>query len=263
LRSVHSIRNIPYPMVIALASHKGGTGKTTTTLNLGCALARLNKKILLLDLDPQGNLSYSLGIPDTSPSISEVFTGEYKLEEILVQREGMHVAAASMSLADIELSLQPIPNRTNVLREIIEPVRSAYDFILIDCPPSRSLLSVNALTAANYAVIPVLLDVLSIQGLQQVSKTITEIQQTFNKELKILGVLAVNVDTRKKVTWEVFEFIKKHFPVYAFASFIRTNVKLIEAPSHGQTIYAYAPDSKTTIEYDNLAVEFLKRVNFN
>lgn len=244
-------------MIVALANHKGGTGKTTTTINLGAALSILGKKVLLIDLDPQGNLSYSLGISEENLDISYILSGEKEFEEVVIQVENMDVLPANMRLADIELSMYSVENREYELKELLKTVQSNYDYILIDCPPARSLLTINALTAADYVISTILLDVLSIQGLLHIITTIQEIKQVLNEKLNFLGILAVHVDMRKKLSKEVVNFISKHYDYAFFDTSIRSNVKIAEAPSHGQSVFAYAPQSNGAKEYLLLAEEII------
>lgn len=248
-------------MVIAVANHKGGSGKTTTSVNLGIALANLGKKVLLIDLDPQGNLTYSVGVKEGVPTISDVFRGEKRLDEVIVETEGVEVAPANMSLADIELSIQGVKDRLFVLKYLLEPYKSKYDYILIDCSPSKSLLTINALVAADKVVTSVLLDVLSIQGLNQINKTVFDVKRGFNKSLSFLGILPVNVDLRSNVSRDVLTFIKENFDIPLFKTYIRTNVKIIEAPSYGESIFAYAPASSGAEDYQELAKEIIITLN--
>lgn len=244
-------------MIIAVANHKGGSGKTTTSINLGVAFANLGKKTLLIDLDPQGNLSYSLGISEELPSIFELFTGEKEIQDVIVECEGVDVVPANMNLADIELSIQSVENRLYVLKELIDPIKKNYDFIIIDCSPSKSLLTINALVLADKVISTVLLDVLSIQGLNQIYKTVNDVKNGYNEDLSFLGVLPINVDLRNNISNEVLEFIKENFDLPIFKSYIRSNVKLIEAPSHGESIFEYSPNSNGAKDYFSLAKEIL------
>jgi len=242
-------------MVIAISNHKGGTGKTTTAVNLGVALANLNFKVLLIDLDAQGNLTYSFGIQDTGLSISDVFIGEKKIEEVIIRKEGLDIIPANMQLSDIELSLQSVDDRVYVLKYMLDSIVSNYDFVIIDCPPSRSLLTINALIIADKVISTILLDVLSIQGLNHIRNTVNEIKEVFNEKLSFMGVLAVNTDMRKKISLEVLEFIRQNIDIPILMTNIRANVKITEAPSYGLSVIAYDPTSNGAIDYESLALE--------
>jgi chromosome partitioning protein len=242
-------------MVIAISNHKGGTGKTTTAVNLGVALANLNFKVLLIDLDAQGNLTYSFGIQDTCLSISDVFIGEKKIEEVIIRKEGLDIIPANMQLSDIELSLQSVDDRVYVLKYMLDSIVSNYDFVIIDCPPSRSLLTINALIIADKVISTILLDVLSIQGLNHIRNTVNEIKEVFNEKLSFMGVLAVNTDMRKKISLEVLEFIRQNIDIPILMTNIRANVKITEAPSYGLSVIAYDPTSNGAIDYESLALE--------
>jgi len=244
-------------MVIAIANHKGGSGKTTTTLNLGAALTILGKKVLLIDLDPQGNLSYSLGIDSDVVSIADVIRGANSLEDILVRKEEMDIAPANMDLADIELSIQGVQDRLYVLKNLLSPYVSNYDYVLIDCSPSKSLLTINALVLADKVITTVLLDVLSVQGLNLINRTVFDVRRGFNKSLSFLGVLPVNVDLRSNISREILTFINEKFDIPLFKTHIRSNVKLAETPSFGESVFAYAPNSSGSEDYNELAREII------
>ncbi len=245
-------------MILAIANHKGGTGKTTTAINLGAALALKGKRVLLVDLDPQGNLSYSFGFDENQLDISYVLSEEKSFEEVVIQQEKMDILPATMRLSDIELSMYSVDEREFLLKNLLDSIKQNYDYILIDCSPARSLLTVNALTAADYVMSTILLDVLSIQGLMHIVRTIQEIKMVLNAKLEFLGVLAVNIDLRKKLSKEVIDFVKANYDFSFFQTSIRGNVKVAEAPSHGQSVVAYSPNSNGAKEYILLAEEIIE-----
>jgi chromosome partitioning protein len=213
--------------------------------------------VLIVDLDPQGNLSYSFGVQEDAFEISHVFSGEKSMEEVIVRVEGIDLLPSSMNLADIELSMYSVEDREFYLKELLDGVKSNYDYILIDCSPARSLLTVNALAASDYVMSTILLDVLSIQGLMHIVKTIDDIRESLNPSLDFLGILAVNVDLRKKISREVISFIREHYELSFFDTSIRTNVKIAEAPSHAQSVLTYASNSNGAKEYLLLAEEII------
>jgi chromosome partitioning protein len=244
-------------MVVAIANHKGGSGKTTTTINLGVALSNLGKKVLIIDLDPQGNLSYSLGIPDNVPTIADVFTGEKQLQDIIIEKEGIDIVPSNMFLADIELSIQGVKDRLFVLKYLLDKQLSNYDYILIDCSPSKSLLTINALVFADKVITTILLDVLSVQGLNQINRTVFDVKRGYNKNLSFLGVLPINVDLRSNISKEILTFVDENFDIPILKSYIRSCVKFAEAPSFGESIFSYAPSSSGAEDYQVLAKEII------
>jgi len=245
-------------MITSVINQKGGTGKTTTAVNLASALVRKKKKVLVIDLDPQGNLSYSLGISDFEDSISDALLQKKKIPEIVVEREGIDIAPTDRRLSKLEFGTK---NKISeyLLRDVLRKVKN-YDYVIIDCPPSLSALTLNALSASDNVVIPIQLDVFSIQGLEQIMETINEVKSSFNKKLKIAGVLPVLVDGRKRLTLEIKEYVRKNFKVNMFKSEIRTNVKAAEAPSFGESVIEYSPSSNSAKDYMKFCSEYLRAV---
>lgn len=259
--------------VTTIINQKGGTGKTTTAINLGSALARLNQRVLLIDLDPQANLSYSLAINEPLRTISDAIEGNCPLVDVLHQRENMFVAPAAIDLADTELALIDQPGRENFLyQRLIEspgPSHSRthnnllqdFDHILIDSPPSLSVLAINALNASHHLLIPMQLEVLSLRGLSQLLATVEEFKRVFEKHLNILGVLIVKYNARIRLFGEVKSYIKQNFHEHLFKAAIRDNIRIAEAPSFGQSVVEYSPRSHGAKDYMALAKEFLKIID--
>lgn len=218
---------------------------------------QLGKRVLLIDLDTQGSLTYYLGITSYSATLSEVLRGNKTLTEVLVSKEGMDVAPTSVELADTELAVAGRKRREYILRKLIQEQAQAYDFVLIDSSPSLSVLTVNALVAAEYTLIPILLEVLSVQGLGLVIRTIDRIRSRLNPTLKTLGVLPVMVNTKKQVTQEVYDFLQHNLGVRLLKSYIPDDEQAVEAPSFGQSIIRYAPDSPSAKAYHVLSIELL------
>ncbi len=243
--------------IFSIVNQKGGTGKTTTSLNLGSALAKLGQKVLLVDMDSQGNLGYSLGLDDGS-TIADVFEGTTEIEDIIQQREQMDIVPSDMRLVDIELSLMDMDERHNMLNSKIKHLSKKYDYILIDCPPSLSILAVNSLYASERVIVPMLMEVLSLQGLDQIIQTIEKINASYKKKLVIQGILPVMVDKRRKLSQEVKDYILENYDVKIFNSMIRNNVKASEAPSFGQSVIEYAPSSNSAKDYMDFANEIVK-----
>lgn len=243
--------------VISIVNQKGGTGKTTTCVNLGAALAEMGKKVLLIDFDPQGNLSFCFGLGILPHGMTQVMLGETDLSSIIETSEKVDIASCDISLADVELSLAGYEGRELILDNVLKSLPSVYDFVLIDCAPSLSLLTVNALRASNKVLIPLQLEVLSLQGLSLITETIFQIKETINPTLKILGVLPVMVDIRRKITFEVYDYMKSHFGLPVFKQMVHVDVKAVEAPSFGQSVLAYAPNSEVANEYRAVARELM------
>ncbi|TXK47920.1 ParA family protein [Pontibacter qinzhouensis] len=240
--------------VVAVINQKGGTGKTTTTINLGSALSKLGKKVLLIDLDPQSNLSYSLAVANPDGTLADVLLGTAAIKDILVETGGMWVAPGSNDLVDVEISLVTQPEREKFLKQILAEVKG-FDYVLIDCPPSLSVLTLNALTAAHEVLIPLQMEVLTLQGLDQIMNTISKVKKAFNPKLKIKGIVVVMFDSRRKLSQEVLEYLQENVKEKIFKSHIRLNVKLAEAPSFGKSVLDYDASSNGAKDYKALAEE--------
>jgi len=242
--------------VIAIVNQKGGTGKTTTSVNLSAALANEGKSVLAIDFDPQGNLTYAFGIEDPNYTISDVLRGEQSLGEVLVEREGVMIAPADTSLADVEVSLINEIGREFFLRDSLKGA-DEYEYAIIDCPPSLSLLAVNALVACDVAIVPMQLEVMSLQGLHQIKNTIDRINKSYNKDILIKGILPVMVDSRRNLDKEVEEFIGDNYDIPIFNTHVRTNVRASEAPSFGQSVISYSKKSNSAKDYMAFAKELM------
>ena len=243
--------------IIAIVNQKGGTGKTTTSVNLSAALAGLGKRVLAVDFDPQGNLSYAFGIEEFDLTMSDVLRDDVPLSEVIIEREGLSIVPSDISLADVEVSLINEIGREFFLRDVLEPL-DQYDFIIIDCPPSLSLLAVNAMVASECAIVPMQLEVLSLQGLHQIKRTIERINKSYGKELYIKGILPVMVDTRRNLDKEVEEFISENYDIPIFNTHVRKNVRASEAPSFGKSVISYSQKSTSALDYVAFAKELLK-----
>jgi chromosome partitioning protein len=243
--------------IITIVNQKGGTGKTTTTVNLSVALAKTGKRVLVLDLDSQGNLTYHFGINEADYTMADVFFGDASLRQAMVEREGVHIVPANISLADVELSLTSYNKREYILKEKLDAIADEYDYIMMDCAPSLSVLTINALTAANKVLIPLQLEVLSLQGLSLIMDTIFNIKESINPSISIMGVLPVMVDYRRKITHEVHDYLRNNFGIKVFDSIVKVDVKAIEAPSFGVSVLEYAPDAPSSKAYLEVAEEMV------
>lgn len=246
---------------IAFVNQKGGTGKTTACVNIAAALALKKYKILLIDLDGQANTTISLGIDplEVKRSMYDVLLNHIELEEIVQQspRENLWLAPANIELANSDISLDGHQTR---LKEIIQSYKERFDFLLIDCPPSLSLLTVNALSASDGVIIPILCDYLSLEGLKQLLLSIEKVKNRFNHSLTILGILPNKVDRRRNLTNETLELIKKEFPKEVFKTEIPVCAALAEAPSFGKDIFGYTSWSTGAIAYKEVTTEMLRRI---
>lgn len=244
--------------IISLLNHKGGVGKTTSAINIGAGLVELGRKVLLIDLDPQANLTLSLGIPRQKYTIYEALRGESELVPVTV-REGLDVVISTLDLSSAEMELINEAGREYILRELFEPVVEEYDYIIIDCPPSLGLLTLNALTCCRYVFIPLQTEFLALQGLAKIKQIIDKVRFRLNKKLEIGGVIATMYDSRKVLNRDVVETIKKYFGPKVFNTLIRDNVALAEAPSQRKDIFSYNRSSNGAKDYLSLCKEIIER----
>lgn len=244
--------------VISISNHKGGVGKTTSAINIGAGLNILKKKVLLIDLDPQANLSQSLGIIDSNKNIYGALRGQYKLEPINILK-GLDLIPSTLDLSGAEVELSGEPGREYILKELIDPLRGSYDFIIIDSPPSLGLLTINSFTASDEILIPLQAQYLALQGLAKLVEVVDKIKSRLNKELKIGGVFITQYDSRKVLNRDVVETIQAHFKDQVFKTKIRDNIALAEAPSQGLDIFRYNSKTYGAEDYLALSKEILKR----
>ena len=248
--------------VIAIANQKGGVGKTTSAVNLTASLGRKGKKMLLIDIDPQGNASSGLGVNkrDTQLSTYDILIADAKAEDVLIRTsfENIDVLPASMDLAAAEIELVEAENRVMKLKEALAPIKDRYDFIIIDCPPSLGLITLNALNCCDTLLIPIQCEYYALEGLSQLMGTVRQVKRLYNPQIEIEGVLLTMFDGRLNLTLQVVEEVKKFFPKKVYRTVIPRNLRLSEAPSFGQPVLYYDRASRGSKAYEDLADEFLE-----
>ncbi len=249
--------------IVAIANQKGGVGKTTTAINLSAALAAENKRTLLVDSDPQGNASSGVGVKirKTSLHLYHAFSTNCTLNDIVVKSSvaQLDVIPSNIDLVAAEIEMIDFEKREFRLKNILDPVLAHYDYIIIDCPPSLGLLTLNALTAANSVFIPMQCEYFAMEGLAQLVHSIRSVKKSFNPQLFIEGLVLTMFDKRNKLTYQVADEIKNHFKEQLFETVIPRNVRLSESPSHGQSIFDYDIQSSGAAAYLELVKEFLRK----
>lgn len=249
--------------IIAVANQKGGVGKTTTTINLSACLAEQGQKVLVIDVDPQGNTTSGLGIDknNTENTVYELMLGEASIDDCIYKSvmDDLDVIPSNVNLAGAEIDLIDIDDREYILKKIVNSLKEKYDFIILDCPPSLSMLTVNAMTAANTVLVPIQCEYYALEGLSQLIRTINLVKQKLNPELEIEGVVFTMYDARTNLSLQVVENVKANLKQTVYKTIIPRNIRLAEAPSHGLPINLYDPKSAGAESYRLLAEEVIHR----
>ena len=245
-------------LVFSVSNHKGGVGKTTSTVNIGAGFAQNNKKVLLIDLDPQSNLTQSFGIKSPAFTIYDYLRGEKKVIPIEV-RTNLFVIPSSLDLSAAEIELSSEPGREYILKDILDPLVPNFDYILIDCPPSLGLLTINALTASDKVIIPLQAEYLPLRGLAKLNEVIEKIKNRLNKKLEIGCVFFNQFDSRKVLNREISDSVRGFFGDKVLESKISNNITLAEAPSQGKDIFWYNKSCKGAVDYRNLCEEMIEK----
>ena len=247
--------------IISIANQKGGVGKTTTAINLASLLAAAEKKTLLIDIDPQSNSSSGLSIVKHNPSIYDVLIGNADVKDVIIESymPFLDLLPSNINLVGAEIEMVDLPNRETILKNSISEVYERYDYIIVDCPPSLGLLTLNALTASTSVLIPVQCEYFALEGLGQLLNTIKIVKQYFNTNLLIEGVLLTMFDTRLRLSHQVAEEVRKYFGDKVYNTVINRNVRISEAPSYGKPIILYDATSSGALNYMAFTTELLER----
>ena len=249
--------------IIAIANQKGGVGKTTTAINLAACLAEAGQKILIIDIDPQGNTTSGFGLPktDIEKTVYEVLLGECNIKDAIVENiiDNLDILPSNVNLAGAEIDLIDVDNREYILKESILEVRNRYDYIILDCPPSLSMLTVNAMTAADTVLVPIQCEYYALEGLTQLIHTINLVKKKLNPQLELEGVVFTMYDSRTNLSLQVVENAKDNLKQNIYKTIIPRNISLAEAPSHGLPINLYDPKSTGAESYRLLAEEVMER----
>ncbi len=247
---------------IAIANQKGGVGKTTTSINLSACLAEMGNRVLVIDIDPQGNTTSGLGLNKRKlqSTVYNLLLGQVKTEDVLTKSvvDRVTVIPSHVDLAAAEIELIGIDEKEFLLKKIVDPLRDKYDFIIIDCPPSLNILTVNAMTTADTIIVPIQCEYYALEGLSQLVHTIDLVQRRLNPELEIEGIVFTMYDSRTNLSIQVVENVQKNLKQYIYKTMIPRNVRLAEAPSHGLPITLYDPKSTGAESYRNLAKEVVE-----
>jgi chromosome partitioning protein len=250
--------------IVTFVNQKGGVGKTTTVVNVAAALGRRGQRVVLVDLDPQSNATSAAGIDGSGiPGVYEMLMGMAEPAQCLapVPAEGFTLVPSSSALAGAEVELVPLMARERRLKTALDTLRDQFDWILVDCPPSLGLLTINALTAADNVVIPVQCEYMALEGLSRLMETLELVRRNLNPPLSVLGVVLTMFDPRTRLAQQVVDEVRTHFKETTFATVIPRAVRLSEAPSHGKSIFQYEPGGRAANAYDALAGELLDRVS--